>query len=143
MKYTIHTAFNRLCPCGAHEIGAERILCNDVILPGERHPYNMRLWVIGDEYGAICAVWASNEQDALDEMIDSGLGDSFLVADEDLASMTPKDREDLTHLGNAGELCDLANCWMGEAEFEKERDFELLIKFAEARGACAENLDKV
>ena len=54
------------------------ILCNDVILPQEFNPHNVRLWIIGHEFGAIVSLFASCEQDALDEMLDKGY-EHFLV----------------------------------------------------------------
>lgn len=113
-----------------HDLDEERILANDPILPGERHPHRMRLWVIGNEYGPIVALWATCEQDALDEMLDRGY-EQFLVQPEDV----DPDRDDYTYLGNAGEPCDLTCAWIEEVDLQRERDFALCIAFAEARGA--------
>lgn len=146
MKITLNMApvnggpFNCL-PARAVELEAERVLCNDVVLPWERHPYNMRLWVIGNEFGALGAVWASNEQDALDELIDRDLGAALLIDEKDYAAMPEDEREDVSHLGNAGEPCDLTNVWIQVVSFDKARDCELLCKFAEARGATQDTLD--
>ena len=71
-KFTLHTApvnkgsFN--CqPAMSVELDAEKILCNDIHLPNSRfNPHNVRLWVIGTEFGALGAVWADCEQDAFD-----------------------------------------------------------------------------
>jgi len=135
MKLTLHVWKQ------AYEIEPERVLCNDVTLPWESHPHNMRLWIIGHEYGAVCAVWASSEQDALDEMVDKGLGECFLISDEDQAKADEGEREEWSPLGNAGELADLTNCWMHCVTFDPSRDYKLLAAFAEARGACADSLD--
>ncbi len=71
--------FNCL-PAREVELEDERILCNDIILPfGEFNPHNVRLWVIGNEFGALGAVWASHEQDALDELVDADLGGGLLM----------------------------------------------------------------
>jgi hypothetical protein len=142
MKYTINTTRNRTGCGNPIELDAERILCNDIVFPGEFNPNNVRLWVIGNEYGSLCAVWAGNEQNALDESCDRGLMDSFLVSEEDIAKSTEDERVEWTHLGNAGECADLNNAWMAEATFDKVQDFTLLMAFAEARGACNDNLDK-
>ena len=140
-KVTLHTApvnggpFN--CqPAREIELEAERVLCNDVRLPGEHHPYNLRLWVIGNEFGALGAVWATCEQDALDELVDAGLGDGLLVEPHD-----DDDRQELSYLGNAGEPADLDNAWMQTVAFDPARDWQLLCRFAEARGAGAKSLD--
>lgn len=109
----------------AHELGERDILLNDVTMPGDYNPHNVRLWVIGHEYGPICALWASNEQDALDEMLDQGY-EHFLVADEDLDE--DLDREGFyTHLGNAGEPCDLSYAWIKPIVLDEKRDFRLLL----------------
>lgn len=123
------------------ELSPEQILCNDIVLPFERHPHGMKLWVIGNEFGAVGAVWASHEQDAWDELIDRGLGNSFLVSEEDQKSATEEEREEWAHLGNAGEAADLSYAWMAPVEWNLERDCRLLCLFAEARGLNAENLD--
>jgi hypothetical protein len=124
-------AFNCL-PAREIEIEAERVLANDVTLPWEFNPHNVRLWVIGNEFGALGAVWASHEQDALDTLVDENLGDSLIVEEADWS-------EDGTRLGNAGEPCDLTNVWIQLADLT---DCRLLCAFAEARGAAENNLDK-
>lgn len=122
------------------ELSAERITCDDVTFPWEGHPHNMRLWVIGNEYGALGAVWASHEQDALDELVDQGLGDGLLV---DESSMSEAEREDLCRLGNACEAADLANAWIQTVRLDPVKDSMLCIAFAEARGSGASTLDDV
>ena len=37
----------------AHELKEQDILLNDVTMPGDYNPNNVRLWVIGHEYGPI------------------------------------------------------------------------------------------
>jgi hypothetical protein len=133
--------FNCL-PSREVELNEEEVLCNNVILPWEFNPHKVTLYVIGHEFGAVGAVWASHEQDALDELIDSGLGKSFLVSEEDQSSATEDEREDWTHLGNASEPCDLTNAWIQQVRLEPSQDFRLLCAFAEARGACKDNLWK-
>lgn len=116
------------------ELEAEKILCNEEpILPCDYHPHKMRLWVIGHEFGAIVAVWASNEQDALDNAVNLNCLDCFLAEDQDYED------ESLTPLGNASELFDLNMCWMFPVEFKIERDWEILKAFA--RCGDADNLD--
>lgn len=101
----------------------------------------MRLWVIGNEYGAVGAVWASHEQDALDQLIDSNLGDCFLVSEEDQKTASGDEQEEWVHLGNAGEPCDLTYAWIQPVAFDLSRDCQLLCRFAEARGNNADTLD--
>lgn len=70
MKITLKTnavnggAFN--CqPARTIEMEPERVLCNNVILPGEYNPHHVRLWIIGNEFGSMGAVWAGCEAYAL------------------------------------------------------------------------------
>jgi hypothetical protein len=136
-KITLYTSNVAACVEGSAVIlNPERILCNDVRLPGESHPYNLQLWIIGNEYGALGAVWADCEQDALDTLVDSGLGDGLLIEEQDAD-------EDTARLGNAGEPADLTNAWLRVVAFDPARDWRLLCKFAEARGAAADTLDDV
>lgn len=135
-KFTLYPAAKREPfanhPCFA-TLDAEKILCNEEpILPGDHHPYKMRLWVIGHEFGAICAVWATNDQDALDNAVNLNMLDCFLAETQDYED------ENLTPLGNAGELFNLNLCWMFPVEFKIERDWELLKAFA--RYDLADNL---
>jgi len=125
------------------ELENDKILCNNIIFEGEFNPHNVRLFVIGHEFGAIGAVWASCEQDALDELVDCDLGDCFLIDLEEFEKMSEEEKEQTTYLGNASEPADLSYVWIGEVEFDKVRDFEVLMKFAEARGSCCDNLDKL
>lgn len=136
MKLTLHTKRNRITHGGPVELEPKRVLCNDVMLPGDFNPHSVRLWVIGNEYGAIGAVWAGNEQDALDQLVDSGLGNGLLIDEKDAD-------EDSARLGNASEPANLDNAWMAEVEFIPARDWPLLCAFAEARGAANDTLDDV
>ena len=110
-----------------HEIDDKDVLINNAVLPQEFNPHNVRLWIIGHEFGAICAIWASCEQDAFDEMLDAGY-EQFLVEEHE------EDRE-YCYLGNAGEPCDLTYAWIEPVEFDFVRDYRTLIALAEARGA--------
>lgn len=131
-------AFNCM-PAREIELEAEKILCNNVVLPWEFNPHTVRLYVIGHEFGALAAIWADCTQDALDELIDTDNGKAFLVENptaEDEAN------DDLCRLGNAGELCDLTNAWIQTVRLDPAQDCKLLCAFAEARGANSDNLDR-
>ncbi len=120
------------------ELEDERILCNDVRLPHDgANPHNVRLWVIGNEFGVLCAVWASHEQDALDEACNAGLL-SGLACDE---PENEDEQDEVTRLGNAGEPHDLTYAWIQTVRLDGAKDWELIARFAEARGACADTLD--
>jgi hypothetical protein len=94
MKFTLHLKQNH--PFASNvpiiEINGDKILCNDIVLPTETHPHNIRLWFVGNEFGALGAIWASSEQDALDELVDAGLGDGLLIDAKDVSveSEVPK-----------------------------------------------------
>jgi hypothetical protein len=122
------------------ELEPERIKCNDITLPGDFNPHNTRLWVIGNEYGAMGAVWAQHEQDAIDELIDQDLAGGILI-DEEREKELIADGEDISRGGNAGEAYESDHLWMAPVVFEAARDLNLLLKFAEARGAGHDNLD--
>ena len=125
------------------ELDDSRILCNDVMLPHDRTNYHgVKLWVIGNEYGALCAVWASHEQDALDEACDAGLLGGLAIEESDVDSDEEDGREGVALLGNAGEPHDLTNAWMQTVRLDGAQDWELIARFAEARGACQDTLDR-
>lgn len=124
MKYTLTLKQSPQAPSSV-ELEGDSILLNDVNLPEHIehtfNPYNVKLWVIGNEYGALCAVWGSSEQDALDAAVDAGLLDSLMDEEQDY------NNEALTPLGNAGELFDLDYVWMGKVEFDAARDIKLIV----------------
>lgn len=144
MKYTFKLSQGfpfATCPTLA-ELDAEKILCNDVMLPadfdeGSRfNPNNIRLWVIGHEFGAICAVWAGCEQDALDNAVDCNILDCLAVTDAD-----DQENENHARLGNASEPFDLSMAWMSCVEWDASRDIKLIVKFARAAESGADTLD--
>ena len=141
-KFTLYTkaydggAFN--CrPATSFVMDEKDIHINEEpVLPGDKHPYNMRLWVITHEHGAICAVWATYEQEALDVAVNLDALDCLMAEDQD------HDDESLTALGNAGELFDLTYAWCYEVEFDIARDWELLKALSRAGAAGQDTLEK-
>lgn len=134
MKYTLHA---QQAPAVPHELDAACILTNDVSLPWERHYHNMRLWVIGNEFGALCAVWASCEQDALDEAADTDLLAGLSAEDED------DECECIQRLGNHSDPYNMSYAWISKVILDEIRDVRLLCLMAEARGMCAGNLSEI
>ena len=124
------------------ELEAEKIRCNDVMLPGAfdaasaYNPRKIRLWVVGHTFGAVHAVFAAHEQDALDELADCGALDFCQVADGFL-----EDEDTVCRLGNAGEPFDLSELWIGEAVLEASRDIRLIVALARASESGADYLE--
>jgi hypothetical protein len=148
--YRIITKGNRTMPhAQTLDMKPEEILANDVTFPWEygRH-CSTRLWIIGNEYGTLAAVWASCEQDALDEACDAGLtaGLSTSTTEEKIDAMTEEERneweETITRLGNAGEPHDTTHLWMQEADLN-ETPVQTIAALAEARGAGYSNLSEL
>ena len=125
----------RCRPAESIEIGLDRIACNDVTLPGEFNPHNVRPWAIGNEFGALGVVWATCEQYALDTLVDEGLGDGLLIDEADAD-------EETARLGNAGEPADLDNAWISPVRLTWVEDAKLCAAFAEARGNGSNTLDE-
>ena len=97
-----------------------------------------RLWVVGNEYGALGAVWARNEGDALNELVNRDLGGGLLV------DCTPEEAEEMEYvpLGNAGEWADLTYAWCRAVEFDPKRDIALICAICRAAGAGVNVLAK-
>jgi len=119
------------------EIDADCVLANDVTFDGELNPHNVQLWLIHNEYGYIAAVWAENEQDALDTAVDADLLDSCMISEEDLKDFA---EDDICFLGNAGEPFDLQYIGMEKVK-TSAMPVSTMLKFAEARGRIADALD--
>jgi hypothetical protein len=142
MKYTLTLKQSgpfSSCPRFA-ELEGEKILCNDVNLPAmidpdnRYNPHRIRLWIIGHEFGAICAVFAGSAQDALDNACDLNMLDCLMAETQDY------DDSSLTPLGNASELFDLTYAWTGEVEFDAARDIHLIVKLVRAQAEGADTL---
>jgi hypothetical protein len=148
MKFTLHTkAQNRgpfnCRPAAEYTLEDDRINVSgaDCYLGFPGNSNVGKLYVIGNEFGAVCAVTARHEQDALDQMIDTGLGDSFLVDPQ--PTHEEAEENEYTGLGNAGEYCDLTYAWIAEVDMEPVRDIELIVACAKAEGAAASLLSEV
>ncbi len=122
--------------CTPHHasLDEDKILCNDVNLPGEFNPHNVRLWVIGDVFGAIVAVWASHAQEAFDVACDEYMLDGYLSENQEW-----KDEEEGIRCGNASELFDFDQPWIGVVKWN-ELDEKTKLAFAYSKGACFETL---
>lgn len=119
------------------QVDADRCMCNNVILPGEYNPRNVKPYIIGNEHGTFCLVWATCDGDALDTAVNASFLDCLKATEKDLDAMTAEERSELSCLGDAGEMFDLKDVWLEPTILS--RKMELL--FAEARGANVDNLD--
>lgn len=125
------------------ELDALNILMDNAQLPAEidasdrYNPNNIRLWVIGHEFGPICAVFAGCEQYALDQACDLNMIDCLMADDQD------HNNESLTPLGNASELFNLSYAWIAEVEFDAKRDIQLIVAIVKARADCLDNLGEL
>ena len=128
-------------PASNLELSADKIMCNqEPILPGDSHYYNMRLWTIGHEFGALCAVWATCEQDAIDCAVDLNLLDFLQISDSDYGAMTDDEKDEVLHAGNASEPFDQSGLWIAEVDFSDiAKNWNLLLAFA--RCGDADSLD--
>jgi hypothetical protein len=139
MKYALH--LKQSGPFAGNvpivELEDDCIALNNIVFAWETNPHGVRLWVIGNEYGALGAVWADCEQDALDELVDQNLGAGLAIEE--------KDADDETALlGNAGEPHDLTYAWIAEVDLtDTQKCFGLYMKLAEARGAGYDFLSKL
>lgn len=118
------------------------ILTNDVQFPFSYNPHNVKLYIIGNEFGAIVALWASNEQDALDEMVDNNY-EQFLISPVDFDAMREDEKEDCSFLGNASEPCNLDYAWIDEVVIDPaDMDgLRLMLSLALAWSRCAATLE--
>lgn len=122
----IHTNQN------SFELSDDKILLNNVLFPKSidpdawPNPHNVKAWIIGNEFGGICLVWASNEQEAFDEAVDANMLDSMLAENQDY------DDDSLTALGSASELFDLTYAWIQPVEWKAERDIGNIVRIIRA-----------
>ena len=118
---------------------ADRIRCNDIVLPTDRYPGKTKLWVVFTSHGPAGAVWADSMEEALDELVDADLARAIVVSED--GSYSGIEGEHIVRLGNNGTPCDLSDVVVEKVDFANQRNFELLLKLAEARGAGHDNLD--
>ena len=150
-KLTLHLApvnrgpFNCL-PARPVELEPERIRidCDDATpcIHPEDHG-NASLYVVGNEYGPMGAVWCRNEGDAIDALVNADLAGGILIDEDSLARMDEEEKEDVHYAGNAGEPVDLTHAWIQRVELDGARDWRLIAMLAEARGANVSHLGEL
>ncbi len=97
----MHAEFNQIKFTDADVVNAD-----EFIPAGAFNPHHVRPFLLHDHGYAICIVFASTLQDALDIAVDAGKLDSFQVSEGDLADYGP-DEEGIARLGNASEPFDV------------------------------------
>jgi len=77
-------------------------------------PGYSKLYVIGNEYGALCAVWQRNEQDALDEAWNADLLKGLAIDEKYYKELIAEygDNAPVMYLGNASEPADAEHAWI-------------------------------
>ena len=116
------------------DIHVDNIMTYNVVIPEHGSNYHkVNAVVIGNEYGALFMIWASNEQDAFDEAVDQGMMESFLVVNPTKEDM---DNDEYAALGNAGELHDISHCWVREILPFRQQSWEWQVAMirAESQG---------
>ena len=78
----------------------------DYIPSGEYNPHNIRPFLFHDHGFVIGVVFADGLEDALDELVDSGRADRFMLSPED-CDQYEKDGWNVSYLGNACEPFDI------------------------------------
>jgi hypothetical protein len=112
----------------AYEIDANRILANDVILPGEYNPH-IYPWLVISLYGPCGIAWARDIGDAIDEIVDAGLGKAFEL--QDTSNQT--DEDECAFCGNDSRPCDLTNVRAFELALTIPENAHLIPLFKVAR----------
>ena len=78
----------------------------DFVPAGETNYRNSRPWLLHDQGFTLAVVFASCEQDAVDEAVDAGKLNRFMIAEGDMADYGDEG-EGIAYLGNAGEPFDI------------------------------------
>lgn len=101
-----------------YQLESYQIHVNDLALPGLYNPHKVKMFIVGNEYGPLCALWAS-ESELFDTLIDLGCGEAFVVSEEDLEDYRLEDGSyDVSYCGNDSSPCDLSNAWYEEVDFD-------------------------
>lgn len=96
---------------------ALRLLTINGYQPGSYNPHRVKAWLIHTEVHFSFVAIGSCEQEAIDNCIDSGLWDAFLVEPDTLAEYMENDWLDsFVSGGNAGEYFWAEHLYMSEVE---------------------------
>jgi len=122
-----------------HKLNSDLVMSDDVTLAHEARAGYSSLWIIGHEYGVLCAVWASNAQEALDAAVNADLLDCMLIPVDELSDYC---EDEIVYAGNASEPLYSVYLWMKSAPIGSQ-SVETQCFFAEARGAAVDNLGEL
>lgn len=140
MKHIIKTIPNRLCGATTHDVDGDKIHVWEA--DRDRVP----LYVIGHTYGAVCAIFARSEQDALDTAADADLLDCFRAdPDDDIHTDDCGEQHNsagvVTGLGNRGDPYNLDDCWIQRAAPLFEQSAALIYAVGYGNGVGSEVLE--
>lgn len=122
------------------KLDADDVIVNDPVLDGEPNPNRRKMFVIQSPYGAVCALWADHEEDALDEAADRGLLEVFEITDMPYHQFT--NGNDGVPLGNESRPFDLQDCRIYAVELANiPENTKKAIRLI--RDQCADNLGEV
>ena len=119
-----------------YDLEADKVMTDDVTMRHEHAVGYSQLWIIGNEFGPLCAVWAPHESDALDAAVNADLLDSLLLEESDLDAYH---ESEYTRAGNASEPFASAHLWIKLAPIGEQTTLTQ-IRFAECRGAAVDNM---
>jgi hypothetical protein len=87
---------------------ADIVEVDNYIPAGEYNPHNVHPWLLHNHGHAVCVVFASNLQDALDIAVDENKLDAFMISEEDYGDYgVTTDEPTCAFLGNASEPFDI------------------------------------
>jgi hypothetical protein len=118
-------------------VGLDRVFANDVWFPHESWTHKVYCYAIGRHLGVIALIWADREHEALDIIADKGLLDTNEVTETE-----GEDGESVSRLGSHLKPYNLSDIWIRRINLEHQ-SLELLLRFAEARGALADTLNDI
>ena len=117
-------------------LDADKVMSDNVTLQHEHQVGYSSLWILGNEFGPLCAVWAPHDQGALDAAVDADLLDSLLIPEADIDAYHD---DEVVRAGNASEPFASAYLWIKSAPM-CDQSRMVVAWFAECRGAAVDTL---
>lgn len=130
---------------GTAELDEDLIQAEGACLTGV-HPHGRSLYVLGDISGAICAVWADNDQEAFDEAADQGFLDQYQVEESEVRQRPDGDEDldclELIRAGNASEPFGFDQAWSAPALRLPDQEVRFIIAMACSSGRGDETVTR-